>query len=58
MMDFWKWVQSMLLVTFRDEEGQTMVEYGLVLAFITVVAIGFFQLFGTVSDAFYAIPGF
>ncbi|MGO0121776.1 Flp family type IVb pilin [Desulfothermobacter acidiphilus] len=32
---------------WRDEEGQSMVEYGLILALIAVVAIGVLTAIGT-----------
>ena len=31
----------------RDEEGQTMAEYGVILALITVVVVGLVTLLGT-----------
>ncbi len=36
------------LAELRNEEGQTMAEYGVVLAVITVVLVG---IFGTLSGA-------
>ena len=42
----------------RDEEGVTMVEYGLMLALIAVVCIGAVQLIGTnLNNMFTTIAG-
>ena len=42
---------SMLKNFVRDEEGATMVEYGLMLALIAVVCIGAVQIIGTKANA-------
>jgi len=43
---------------WRKEEGQTMAEYGVVLAVITVAALAAFQLLGNgVSDAITKVTG-
>lgn len=39
-----------LLVTSRDEEGQTAVEYALVIALVAIVLVGFLAAGG--SDVF------
>ncbi len=40
---YWDYVKTCL----RKQEGQGMVEYGLILALIALVAIGALQLMGT-----------
>ena len=42
----------------RDEEGQTMVEYGLIIALVSIVAIATLGLVGTnIKDVFNSIAG-
>lgn len=42
----------------RDEEGQTLVEYGLIVALISIVSIAALSLVGTsVRDIFQSIAG-
>jgi Flp pilus assembly pilin Flp len=42
----------------REEEGQTMAEYGVVLGVITVAAVGAFALLGThIKDVLDAVIG-
>jgi pilus assembly protein Flp/PilA len=54
---------SMLLLdvlrpSVRDERGQTMAEYGVVLALITLAVLGSMTLLGNnVSNAFTAVGG-
>lgn len=40
------WAQSHFAALRADEEGQTMAEYGVVLAVITLAVIGAFMLLG------------
>jgi pilus assembly protein Flp/PilA len=40
-------VQSAMLARQNDEEGATMVEYGLLVAFIALVALAGVKLLGT-----------
>jgi Flp pilus assembly pilin Flp len=43
----------------RDEAGQTMAEYGVVLALITLAVVGSMTLLsGNISNAFSSIAGF
>jgi pilus assembly protein Flp/PilA len=37
----------LLIAPVRDEEGQAMVEYGLILALVSVAAVGALALIGT-----------
>ena len=39
------------LFSFKREEGQTMAEYGVVLAVITLLVVGAFTLLSTQIDA-------
>jgi pilus assembly protein Flp/PilA len=41
---------SVLNALHRDEEGQGLVEYGLILALIAVVVIGAVRLLGTATN--------
>ncbi len=54
---YWKageWIKGV----FRNEEGQGMVEYGLILALIAVVVIGVLTLLGEeVAEIFDSITG-
>lgn len=46
------------LVTFKREEGQTMAEYGVVLAVITLAVVGAFGLLsGQIEAAIDAVTG-
>jgi pilus assembly protein Flp/PilA len=40
-------IRSFVVGMAKNEEGQAMVEYGLILALVSVVAIGALQLLGT-----------
>jgi Flp pilus assembly pilin Flp len=44
-MTFSEWF-DLLRTHWRKQEGQTMAEYGVVLAVITIGAVGVFQLLG------------
>jgi Flp pilus assembly pilin Flp len=44
-MTFSEWF-DLLRTHWRKQEGQTMAEYGVVLAVITVAAVGVFKLLG------------
>ena len=43
-----------IIARFRREEGQAMVEYALILALVSVVAIGTLTAIGTNVDAIFA----
>jgi pilus assembly protein Flp/PilA len=44
------------LAELRDEEGQTMAEYGVILALITVAVVATITLLGTaIDDAFKSV---
>ena len=45
----WKWMQQVL----KNEKGQGMVEYGLILALIAVVVIGVMTTMGTNLQAMF-----
>jgi Flp pilus assembly pilin Flp len=48
----------MLKLTIRDEAGQTMAEYGVVLALVTLAVLGGLTLLaGNVGGAFSAVAG-
>ena len=47
MLKLAAYVQTFLGRFDRDEEGQTMAEYGVVLALITLAVIGVFTTLGT-----------
>lgn len=40
------WLMEYLRNTLKREEGQTMIEYGLIIALISIVAIGALTLVG------------
>ena len=42
-----------IIARFRREEGQAMVEYALILALVSVVAIGTLTLIGTGVDTIF-----
>ena len=44
-------VTAMLCSLLRDEEGATMVEYALMLAFIAAVCVGAVTLLGTSTNS-------
>ena len=51
------WIQSRLMVA-RDEQGQTMAEYGVVLAVITLVVVGgLMMLAGGINGALEEVTG-
>jgi pilus assembly protein Flp/PilA len=57
MLDFW-WV-DFARRNWRKEEGQTMAEYGVVLAVITVGAIAAFTaLSGGITNAINKVTGY
>ena len=57
-MTFSDWFQ-LFRANWRKEEGQTMAEYGVVLAVITVGAVGAFTpLSGGISGAINRVIGF
>jgi pilus assembly protein Flp/PilA len=39
-------VASWILTNWKREDGQTMAEYGVILAVIAVIAVGAFELLG------------
>jgi Flp pilus assembly pilin Flp len=45
----------MLMRIIRDEEGQDMIEYGILAAFISVVAIIAIKAIGPLVDALYVL---
>jgi Flp pilus assembly pilin Flp len=48
-----------LLASFRREDGQTMAEYGVVLAVITIGAVGVFGLLsGDITSALNTVRGY
>lgn len=50
--------KNLLACTMKDEEGQGMVEYGLIIALVAVVAIGGLWLLGPeISKLFKGIAG-
>ncbi len=49
-------MKSFLIRLFRDDSGQTMTEYALILAVIAVVVVGVMTLMGTeVSNIFQGV---
>jgi len=48
MTSIYTWLQSLT----RNEEGQTMAEYGIILAVVALVAIAGFIVLGTGLDGF------
>jgi pilus assembly protein Flp/PilA len=48
MTSIYTWLVSLA----RDEEGQTMAEYGIILAVVALVAIAGFVVLGTGLDGF------
>ena len=51
-------LSSIFNLVKRDEEGQTLVEYGLIVALISIVSIAALSLVGTsVRDIFQTIAG-
>lgn len=42
----WIWVTAVVQARSRDDEGQTMVEYALICALISIVSISFMFLLG------------
>jgi pilus assembly protein Flp/PilA len=44
MLQFYTWLQSRIV---REDEGATMVEYGLMVALIAIVVLGAVTLIGT-----------
>jgi pilus assembly protein Flp/PilA len=48
MTSIYAWLQSLA----KDEEGQTMAEYGIILAVVALVAIAGFVVLGTGLDGF------
>ena len=59
MTSFFNYVRALFSTVHGREEGQTMAEYGVVLAVITlgvVVALG--VLSGAISDAINSVVGF
>ncbi len=50
--------KNLLACTMKDEEGQGMVEYGLIIALVAVVAIaGLFLLGPKIRELFIGIAG-
>ena len=50
--------KNLLACTMKDEEGQGMVEYGLIIALVAVVAIaGLFLLGPKIKELFVSIAG-
>jgi pilus assembly protein Flp/PilA len=50
MLQFYTWLQSRIV---REDEGATMVEYGLMVALIAIVVLGAVTLIGTnLNDTF------
>jgi Flp pilus assembly pilin Flp len=46
---------SMLMRIIRDEEGQDMIEYGILAAFISVAAVIAIKAIGPLVDALYVV---
>lgn len=51
MTSFMVWATNLLAGVRRDEEGQALVEYGLLVALIAVVAVAAVELLGIDVDA-------
>jgi pilus assembly protein Flp/PilA len=51
MTSFKVWATNLLAGVRRDEEGQALVEYGLLVALIAVVAVAAVELLGIDVDA-------
>jgi Flp pilus assembly pilin Flp len=55
---FMSWYLDFVRQSWRKEEGQTMAEYGVVLAVITVLTVGAFTLLsGGISGAVNNVTG-
>jgi pilus assembly protein Flp/PilA len=53
MFDYVKMMIDLYSPVTEEEEGQGMVEYGLILALVSIVAVGaLFLMGGTVTDVF------
>jgi pilus assembly protein Flp/PilA len=53
-----EWKMKKLINFFKDEEGATMVEYGVLVALIAAVSIGVIKTLGvSVFDAFTKVDG-
>jgi pilus assembly protein Flp/PilA len=58
MINLVEMVRTFVTGLMKDEEGQAMVEYGLILALVSVVAITALQLLGTnVLGVFNSVAG-
>jgi pilus assembly protein Flp/PilA len=56
LINFMEMVRTFVAGLTKDENGQAMVEYGLILALVSVVALGTLALIGTnVGAAFTAV---
>jgi Flp pilus assembly pilin Flp len=58
-MELFSFVAQWVRENIKKEEGQTMAEYGVVLAVITVLAIGAFSLLSSnIRDAISTVAGY
>lgn len=58
MLKLFAWAQSYAPTSLKREEGQTMAEYGVILAVITVAVLGALALLsGNITNAINRVAG-